>query len=143
MNASPMSATWQMVALSLVVSYFLASNVMLTFRHGVYNHANKLYMALLMGATMALIMALLMRNTLGALSATAASLLIIAAIRTQFLVGDRSFLKAMIEHHDAALFMSERVRRKTRDPFVQALTADIIASQTKEIKEMKEWLADK
>lgn len=129
-----------MLGLSALVSYFVMSNVMLTFGNGVYNHLNKAYMALLMAATMGVIMSTLARNKMGILVSSASSVLILGLIRNQEAIDDKSFTKAMIEHHDAAIFMSRKIEKRTRSPFIKKLANDIQKTQTEEIKEMKNWL---
>lgn len=129
-----------MLGLSALVSYFVMSNVMLTFGNGVYNHLNKAYMALLMAATMGVIMSILARNKMGILVSSASSVLILGLIRNQEAIDDKSFTKAMIEHHDAAIFMSQKIEKRTHSPFIKKLANDIQKTQTAEIKEMKNWL---
>lgn len=129
-----------MLGLSALVSYFVMSNVMLTFGNGVYNHLNKAYMALLMAATMGVIMSILARNKMGILVSSASSVLILGLIRNQEAIDDKSFTKAMIEHHDAAIFMSQKIEKRTHSPFIKKLANDIQKTQTEEIKEMKNWL---
>lgn len=129
-----------MLGLSALVSYFVMSNVMLTFGNGVYNHLNKAYMALLMAATMGVIMSALTRNKMGILVSSASSVLILGLIRNQEAIDDKSFTKAMIEHHDAAIFMSQKIEKRTHSPFIKKLANDIQKTQTEEIKEMKNWL---
>lgn len=131
-------AVYMIVAMALI-SYFVMSNVMLTGRHGVYQHLNKLYMALLMGALMGAIhYAGGPTEYLGAWLLV--SVLLILLIRRQELVTDREFLKGMIEHHDMALLMAERVRGRTRDQRIQRLANQIIEAQEQEIELMKGWL---
>lgn len=132
-----------MLGLSAVVSYFVMSNVMLNFNNGVYNHLNKAYMALLMASTMGAIMSGLAKNKLGVLVSMASTILFIGLIRRQDLIDDKSFTKAMIEHHDAAIFMSRNIEKNTKDVFVRKLATNIQKSQSREIEEMKEWLDKK
>lgn len=107
----------------------------------------RVYMTLLMGASMALIMLAFMRrmyrNRMFNLSIIAGSLILFALatylVRSQTTVQDRSFMRAMIPHHSIAILTSER--SQTRDVRVCALQVEIIEAQRREIAEM-EWLID-
>jgi hypothetical protein len=103
-------------------------------------------MALLMGAAMALIMLAFMwgmmyRNrvmnvgiVLGAIVLGGTALYL---SRSQVLVDDESYMKAMIPHHSIAILTSERAG--IEDVRVRELADGIAATQRKEIKEM-DWL---
>ena len=54
---------------------------------------------------------------------------------------DRAFLTGMIAHHEGALTMASPVV-DSQDPAVKKLAAEIIATQTTEIAEMRTMLAD-
>ena len=56
-------------------------------------------------------------------------------VRSQATVGDVSYMKAMIPHHSIAIMTSERAH--ISDPRVRKLADEIIASQRREIGEMK------
>ncbi|MEO5818372.1 MAG: DUF305 domain-containing protein [Gemmatimonadaceae bacterium] len=60
--------------------------------------------------------------------------------RAQSLIDDTSFMKAMIPHHSIAINSARKA--DTRDPRVPKLADEIIASQVREIREMKLLLAD-
>lgn len=103
----------------------------------------RLYMALIMGAGMAVVMLGFMlhmyRNrqanvaiVLGAVALFAAALYL---VRSQAWVGDVAWMKAMIPHHSIAILTSERAR--ITDPRVRKLADEIIAAQRKEIAEME------
>ncbi len=51
---------------------------------------------------------------------------------------NRSFLEAMIPHHQAAVDMAKYLAASNKPELVK-LGADIIAAQTKEIEQMKAW----
>lgn len=59
-------------------------------------------------------------------------------LRTQRLVGDSQYMKAMIPHHSSAILTSEHANIK--DPDVRQLADSIIASQRREIEQMKRIL---
>jgi len=61
------------------------------------------------------------------------------AIRQQFLIGDREFLKSMIPHHSGAILMCGKA--PIRDPEIRRLCASIIQGQQAEIDQMNAMLA--
>jgi len=52
---------------------------------------------------------------------------------------DKAFLVMMIPHHQGAVEMAELARKNAKHDEVKALAEAIIASQTKEIDDMKNW----
>ena len=106
------------------------------------------YMALLMGATMSVIMLAFMRHMLknrkinigiivGSIAVFGISLFL---LRSQILVDDTDYMKAMIPHHSIAILTSERA--KISDPRVRELADEIIEAQLREIREMKKLIED-
>ena len=106
------------------------------------------WMAVMMGATMAVVMLAFMLHmyqrkglnlAIFALSAVlfAASLWL---VRSQNTVGDVSWMKAMIPHHSIAILTSERAL--LADPRVRQLANGIIETQRKEIAEMQALIKD-
>ncbi len=53
---------------------------------------------------------------------------------------DKAFLEEMIVHHEGAVDMAELVLGKSDRPELRKLAEEIIAAQTKEIGDMKNWL---
>jgi uncharacterized protein (DUF305 family) len=108
----------------------------------------RLYMAIMMGAAMAIIMLAFMlkmytnRKVNMAIFAGSAVVFIIAIslVRNQTTVDDTSWMKAMIPHHSIAILTSERAN--ISDPRVRDLADSIIEAQRKEIKEMKALIND-
>ena len=109
----------------------------------VFFSETRAYMAVLMGATMAVVMLAFMwrmyENTTANAGILAAGALLFAAslwlVRSQETVEDVSWMRAMIPHHSIAILTSERAH--ISDPRVRKLADDIIAAQRKEIAEMK------
>ena len=60
-------------------------------------------------------------------------------MRTQALVGDTQFLRAMIPHHSGAVLMCEKAT--ITDPQIKQLCSGIIAGQKAEIAQIKALLA--
>lgn len=137
-----------MTGLSFVAMYALMY-AMVDQWANVYNNVNQFYMAGLMAAPMLLIELWLMssmypdrrRNlTLAALT-VAFMMFCWWGIRTQAAVTDKQFIRSMIPHHAGAILMCEENRLK--DPELVKLCQDIIASQTQEIAQMKQLLAER
>ena len=108
----------------------------------------RLWMALLMGATMAVIMLSFMLNmyankTLN-LAIYAGSLLVFALtlwlMRSQATIDDQDYMRAMIPHHSIAIMTSERAQ--ISDPRVRELADEIISAQRREIAEMEYLIGD-
>lgn len=106
----------------------------------------RLYMALLMGATMAVIMLAFMLNMYTNrrrnLTIFAGSALVFALalwlVRSQATIEDAAWMRAMIPHHSIAILTSERANLS--DPRVRDLADRIIETQREEIAEMKTLL---
>ncbi|MGM0652720.1 MAG: DUF305 domain-containing protein [Bacillota bacterium] len=114
----------------------------------VYFSETRLYMGLLMGATMAVIMLSFMLHMLTNkrlnMGITIASIVIFVLslflVRSQITVGDVSYMKAMIPHHSIAILTSERAN--ISDPRVKELAEEIIEAQRREIEEMKSLIEE-
>ncbi|MFN7141082.1 MAG: DUF305 domain-containing protein [Limisphaerales bacterium] len=114
----------------------------------VFFSETRAYMAVLMAATMAMIMLPFMLGMYTKKSVNisifigSAVLFALALwlVRSQRTVEDVSWMKAMIPHHSIAILTSERAR--ISDPRVQKLADQIIESQRREIEEMKKLLKE-
>ncbi|MEZ5828856.1 MAG: DUF305 domain-containing protein [Hyphomicrobiales bacterium] len=106
------------------------------------------WMAVVMGAVMAVVMLAFMLNmyksTRANLAILVLSLVLFAGalwlVRSQETVDDVSYMKAMIPHHSIAIMTSERAH--IRDPRVRKLADGIIEAQVREIAEMEKLIAD-
>ncbi len=106
------------------------------------------WMALVMGATMAIIMLGFMlgmyENARANVGIFVGSAVVFGVslwlVRSQQTVADVSWMKAMIPHHSIAILTSERAH--ISDPRVRKLADGIIATQRKEIAEMQALIAD-
>jgi len=106
------------------------------------------YMALVMGASMAVVMLAFMTGMYTSRQANiaifAGSVAVFAValwlVRSQATVADVSYMKAMIPHHSIAILTSERAN--ISDPRVRKLADAIIEAQRKEIAEMKALIKD-
>jgi len=114
----------------------------------VFFSETRAYMALYMGALMAIIMLIFMlamyTNTKANIAIFAGATMIFAAslylVRSQDTVEDVSWMKAMIPHHSIAILTSSRANLS--DPRVKKLADDIIKAQELEIAEMKALIVD-
>jgi hypothetical protein len=136
-----------MIATSTLVMFGLMYLNTYAFEH-VFFSETRVYMALLMGATMAIIMLSFMLSMYESKTANIAiyvgSAVVFALtlwlVRSQAPVGDVSYMRAMIPHHSIAIMTSERANLS--DPRVRKLADEIIAAQRKEIGEMRHLIAD-
>jgi hypothetical protein len=107
----------------------------------------RMWMALVMGAAMALIMLSFMwgmyKNRNVNIAIVGGSIAVFAGalwlVRSQETVGDVAYMKAMIPHHSIAIMTSERAHIK--DPEVRKLADGIIDAQVREIAQMKRQIA--
>ncbi|QDT60659.1 hypothetical protein SV7mr_31830 [Stieleria bergensis] len=136
-----------MIATSTTVMYGLMYLNTYAFDH-VFWSETRFYMALLMGAAMAMIMLGFMlgmyKNKKANIGIFATSTVVFLGtlwlVRSQETVQDVSWMKAMIPHHSIAILTSERA--EISDPRVRELADEIIEAQRREIAEMKQLIAD-
>ncbi|MCP8936890.1 DUF305 domain-containing protein [Alsobacter sp. SYSU M60028] len=136
-----------MIVTSTVVMFALMYLNTWAFDHVFYSQT-RTWMALLMGATMAIVMLGFMwsmyRNTAVNVAIMVASVLVFAVslwlVRSQETVSDIAYMKAMIPHHSIAVMTSDRAH--IRDPRVRKLADGILEAQVREIGEMKSLIAD-
>lgn len=136
-----------MILTSTVVMYGLMYLNTYQLDH-VYFSQTRAWMAVYMGAVMAIIMLAFMLSMYGNrrtnTGIVAGSVVVFAAalwlVRSQATVGDVSWMEAMIPHHSIAILTSERAR--ISDPRVKKIADEIISSQRREIAEMKALITD-
>ncbi|WP_033075587.1 DUF305 domain-containing protein [Sphingopyxis sp. MWB1] len=136
-----MIATSTLVMLALMYANSYAAD------HLFYSQTRS-WMALVMGAAMALVMLAFMWDMYEGrrikLAIVAGALLVGAGalwmVRSQTAVDDVDYMKAMIPHHSIAILTSRRA--EIRDPRVRELADEIIAAQVREIDEMKTLIAE-
>ena len=136
-----------MILTSTVVMFVLMYLNTYAWEH-VFFSETRTYMAIMMGATMSVIMLAYM---LGMYSNKALNIAILAVsvivftlslwlVRSQVTVSGPSYMRAMIPHHSIAVMTSERAQ--IRDPRVRKLADEIIEAQRREIAEMRYLIAD-
>ena len=136
-----------MIAVSTAVMYALMYLNVFAVDH-IYFSQTRLFMALIMGAVMALVMLGFMRhmyanrqaNGIIALLAVLVFSTSLYLVRSQSTVGDIAWMEAMIPHHSIAILTSERA--SLDDPRVRELADGIIKTQREEIARMKQLIAE-
>ena len=136
-----------MIATSMVVMFGVMYLHTYALDHVRFSET-RLYMTLLMGASMGLVMLGFMlgmyRNTKANVAIVAGSLVLFAAglwlVRSQAAVGDVAYMKGMIPHHSIAILTSERAG--IEDLRVRELADEIIEAQRREIREMELLIDD-
>jgi hypothetical protein len=131
-----------MIATSTLVMFCLMYIHTYIWDH-LYFSETRAWMALLMGAVMAIIMLVFMLNMYKSGTANIAILVGAAVafalttwlVRSQVTVSGIDYMQAMIPHHSIAILTSERAG--IEDPRVRKLADEIIDAQRKEIAEMK------
>ena len=142
--------SYKKFSLMMLISFIIMYGVMFLNVDDVshiYISTTRTYMALMMVSPMAIVMMLMMSkmypnkklNTGIMLGAVVLFALVLTGLRTQTPIGDVQYMKAMIPHHSSAILVSKNANLK--DPEVIKLSEGIIASQEKEIAEMKAILA--
>jgi len=135
-----------MIATSTVVMFILMYLNTYAWEH-LYFSETRTYMAVLMGATMAIIMLAYMLgmyesrklNIAIFVGASVVFALSLWLVRSQVTVSGTSYMRAMIPHHSIAVTTSERAQ--IRDPRVRKLADEIIGAQRREVAEMQYLIA--
>ncbi|EOB1366535.1 DUF305 domain-containing protein [Enterococcus faecium] len=136
-----------MIGVSTVVMFGMMYLNVYALDH-IFFSRTRVFMALMMGAVMAVIMLLFMwkmyENKKINVMILAASLLVFAGslfmVRSQTTVNDTAWMKAMISHHSIAILTSKRADLK--DPEVKKLAEEIIQAQEEEIDKMKKMIKE-
>jgi len=136
-----------MILTSTVVMFVLMYLNTYAAEH-IFISETRIYMALLMGATMAFVMLAFMASMYPSrrvnIGIFAGSIVIFCGslwlVRSQITVGGESYMRAMIPHHSIAIMTSERAH--IEDARVAKLARSISGAQKKEISEMRALIAD-
>ena len=148
---NPMRMGWgkfgAMIATSTFIMFFLMYQLVYEADHATFS-VNRLVSSLVMGSVMTVVMLAFMWSMYEGQAVKVAVLTGAAVIglvllyvnRSQSLIEDTRFMKAMIPHHSIAINNASKAH--IRDPRVRDLADQIIASQVREIREMKLLLQD-
>ena len=124
----------------MILSGFLSTmNVWADKLDDVRLSLNDAYMTFLMAGWMILFMALLYGDRGIAILAAVLVIIMIWCIRTQAFITERQFLLGMIPHHSMAVLMSKQLKKRENN--IQSFLQEIINTQEKEIKFMKDVLS--
>lgn len=151
MRQPPMSMGWgrfaAMIVTSTVIMFFLMYQLVYSWDHALFS-LTRLVSSLVMGCVMTAVMLAFMWKMyhpnaakLAVLAgAVVGGIVLLAVNRSQVLVGDVAFMKAMIPHHSIAINNARKA--DIRDPRVRYLADRITRDQVKEIAEMKMLIDD-
>lgn len=136
-----------MIVTSTFLMYWLMFLNVFQFEHITLSET-RIYMALIMGSVMAIVMLLFMWpmyknkkvNSLILAGSAVVFALSLWLVRSQILIEDTGWMKAMIPHHSIAILTSERAN--ISDPRVRELADAIIKTQREEIAKMKRIIED-
>ena len=147
----PMGMSWfrfaAMIAVSTCIMFFLMYQLIYSLDHAMFS-VNRLLASLVMGCVMTIVMLGFMWSMYSGVGvkiavlgvATLGAVTLLFLNRTQALIGDTRFMKAMIPHHSIAINNAEKA--SIHDPRVRTLADEIIAGQVREIAEMKLLIED-
>ena len=147
MHQASYARFWAMVGVSTALGF--AAMYLNTYEADhVFFSWTRVFMAMIMGGVMTAVMMAFMwkmypdRRANRAVLGVAAVLFVagLALVRSQATVDDVAYMRAMIPHHSIAILTSSRAR--IADPRVRKLADGIIATQKREIGEMKDLIAD-
>ena len=136
-----------MILTSTVIMFGLMYLNTYAFEHVFYSET-RVYMAIVMGATMAFVMLAFMASMYPSravnIAIFAGSIVVFAGalwlVRSQVTVNGASYMRAMIPHHSIAIMTSERAG--IDDARVRKLADSIPTAQKKEIAEMRALIED-
>jgi uncharacterized protein (DUF305 family) len=146
---SMFSAAYKRLAIMLFISFLIMYAAMYLNVFAVdhiYLSMTRLYMTLLMVCPMAIVMVVMMKsmyknsglNRLIVTFSVVVFVLALLGLRKQTFIADSQYMRGMISHHSSAILTSSNAN--IIDPRVRKLADGIIASQQKEIEEMKQLL---
>lgn len=136
-----------MIAVSTVIMFFLMYQLVYSIEHALFS-LTRMISSLVMGCVMTVVMLGFMwkmyRPSAAKLAvlvgAIVGGVVLLAVNRTQALIDDVTFMKAMIPHHSIAINNARKA--DIRDPRARYLADRIIRDQVKEIAEMKMLIDD-
>jgi uncharacterized protein (DUF305 family) len=136
---------YTVLAINSVVMFLLTYALIDSWAHFIPN-INRVYMALMMVAPMAILMLVVMgamyeNKRLNYLLIGGFALLFVASFslaRVQGFVGDDAFLRSMIPHHSSAIVMCEE--SDITDQEIEQLCDEIVKTRKEEIAQMEDIL---
>ena len=136
-----------MIAVSTAIMFFLMYQLVYSAEHALFS-LTRFISALVMGCVMTAVMLAFMWKMYRPVAAKAAVLagaviggtVLLAVNRSQALIGDVDFMKAMIPHHSIAINNARKA--DIRDPRVRYLADRITRDQVKEIAQMNMLISE-
>jgi hypothetical protein len=136
-----------MIGVSTLIMFFLMYQLVYSWEHALFS-LTRLVSSFVMGCVMTAVMLAFMWKMyrpnavkIGVLAgAVVAGVTLLSVNRSQSLIDDTDFMKAMIPHHSIAINNARKA--DIRDPRVRYLADRIIRDQVKEIVEMKMLIDD-
>lgn len=136
-----------MIGVSTAIMFFLMYQLVYAPDHLTFS-VNRLVASLVMGCVMTVVMLGFMWSMYEGqglkiglvVGAAVVGGILLYVNRQQTIVNDTRFMKAMIPHHSIAI--NNASKASIRDPRVRKLADEIIASQVREIREMKLLIDD-
>lgn len=136
-----------MIATSTLIMFFLMYQLVYEADHLMFS-TNRFIASLVMGSVMTFVMLSFMWSMyrgqgvkIGVfVGAVLVGIVLLFVNRAQTLIDDVGFMKSMIPHHSIAINNARKA--DIRDPRVRKLADEIIASQVREIREMKLLIDD-
>lgn len=137
---------WMLIG-SIIIGYWITSSALVNSVRDIKNSLTKFYLAFFMALWMVGIEISMYSFTnrrfvqllwwiplLGGLG------LNLWLMREQIGIGDKNYLRAMIQHHSSAILTSKKILKKTKNEKVKKLGEQIIKSQKDEIELMNKLL---
>lgn len=136
-----------LIILISVISGMLATTDLLTknLAHMKY-HRNDIYLIILATAWSIFISYIILPDQMeipyeAFIAAIIAIVVVMYLIRTQSFINEVQYIETMIPNHSMGVFVSEKIRAKTKDPEIVELADAIIQTQQTELELMEKILA--
>ena len=137
---------WFMMIGSFIIQMLVMSRIMTNSSENITFSVGKFYMSVIMALLMGLLEVVMYDSHMHTISLYYYLLLVfmlsvfIYLYRNQIYIEDKDYLEEMIEHHSMALLTSEEILQKTKSERVKKLAENILTTQEKEIKYMRQLL---
>ena len=137
---------WFMMIGSFIIQLTVMSGIMTNSYKNITFSVGKFYMASIMALLMGLLEVLMFDIHMRIISLYYYLILFfmlsifIYLYRNQIYIEDKDYLQEMIEHHSMAILTSDEILQKTKSERVKKLAENILTTQEKEIKYMRQLL---
>jgi hypothetical protein len=137
---------WMFIGSLFIGTYLNGMNLLIYRFNDLYISKTLVYSALLMASNMCILEIIMHYNMTNKFMVNLfiifiiLSIMIVILLREQIFIEDGDWLKRMISHHSTALTTSHKIKNKTKNIKIKKLAIDIINTQEREIKLMKNLL---